>query len=261
MPCIQSNIEELHKELTNIYSDNYVKLYACVFRMIGNHQDAEDVLQNSFIKAYKNIDSFKGNSKLYTWVYRIIVNESYRYFQYIKKLPLIQITEEQGISEKDFLSTLEYNPTLEDNLIVDEMREKCLQGFLKCLPRNQRVCFLFKNFLELKNQEIAEILGISVDNVKVTLYRGRKTLQEMFEYRCNLIDPEKPCKCYLWIKFMRDHNLPIPDGYHQVKTEALKQEYFTNLNTLRKIEYLYHVQAGITKEEFFKKLKKTAEIL
>jgi RNA polymerase sigma-70 factor (ECF subfamily) len=185
----QSNYEELCKKLIDLYTDNYAKLYACVYRMTGNHQDAEDILQNSFIKAYQNLDKFKENSKLYTWVYRIVVNESYRYFKYFKKLPLIQITEELGVSESEFLNSLEFTPNLEDNLIVEEMREKCLQGFLKCLPRNQRVCFLFKNLLELENRDIAEILDISVDNVKVTLHRGRKKLQDMFEMRCNLIDP------------------------------------------------------------------------
>ncbi len=257
----QSNIMELNEELINIYSNNYSKIYSVIFRMVGNHQDTEDVLQNSFIKAYKSIDKFKENSKLSTWLYRIIVNESYRYLQYFKKLPLILITEDLGVSEKEFLNSLEFDQDLEDNLIVDEMREKCLQGFMKCLPRNQRVCFLFKNFLELKNRDIGEILGISTDNVKITLYRARKNLQEMFEMRCNLIDPTKPCKCYLWIKYMRDHSLPIPEGYNQIKSEDLKQEHFKNMDNLRKIEYLYHVQARITREEFIIKLKQAAEIL
>ncbi len=257
----QRNQEDLSKSLIDLYTNNYNKLYACVYRMTGNHQDAEDILQNSFIKAYQKLDLFKGNAKLYTWVYRIVMNESFRYFEYIKKLPLIRITEELGVSESEFLDSLTFEPNLEDHLIVEEMREKCLQGFLKCLPRKQRVCFLFKNLLELENRDIAEILDISVDNVKVTLHRGRKRLQEMFEMRCNLIDPDKPCKCHLWIKYMKDHNLPIPEGYQQVKSEDLKQEYFKNLNTLHKIEYLYHAQARITKDEFLEKLRRVAEIL
>jgi len=257
----QGRIKELQEELLAIYTDNYPKLYACVFRMTGNHQDAEDVLQNTFVKAYQHIEEFREDSKLYSWVYRIILNEGCRYFEYIKKLPLIRITEEREITESEFFSGLNYIPDFEDNLIIDEMREKCLQGFLKCLSRNQRVCFLFKNFLELKNQDIAEILGISANNVKITLYRCRKNLQEMFHMRCNLIDPAKPCKCHLWIKYMRDHNLPLPDGYHQIKSEDLKREYFKNMDTLRKIEHLYYVQTRISREEFLNKLKEAAEIL
>ena len=261
MKSEHSDPEKKYQSLIDIYTENYSKLYACVYRMSGNHQDAEDILQNSFIKAYQNIDQFKGNSKLYTWVYRIVMNESFRYLEYTRKLPLARITEELGVSESEFFHSLEYAPKLEDTLIIDEMREKCLQGFLKCLPRNQRVCFLFKNLLELENRDIAEILGISVENVKVTLHRGRKRLQEMFQMRCNLIDPLKPCQCHLWIKFMKDHKLPIPDGYHQVKTEELKQEYFKKLDSIHKVEYLYYAQARISKEEFINKLKKISETL
>jgi len=248
-------------ELERLINDNYEKMYACAYRLTGSHQDSEDVLQDSFVKAYQNIGQFRGEARLSTWLYRIVVNESYRAFEYTKKLPLTRIIEGAGISEKQFFSGINYTPQYDDNLIIEEMREKCLQGFLKCIPKNQRVCFLLKTCLELKNEEIAEVLGISPENVKVTLHRGRKKLREMFEMRCNLIDPAKPCKCYLWIKFMRDHNLPIPTGYCQVKTTELQKEYFQSLSLLRKIDYLYTVEAKCTKEEFIDRLKKAVEIL
>jgi len=253
--------QELMQSLEEIFRDNYSRLYSCAYRMIGNHQDTEDVLQNSFTKAYKNIGKFKGQSKMYTWVYRIVINESYRYFEYIHKLPLTRITKDLGMNEREFFGNIENTPNFDDELIIDEMREKCLQAFLKCLPKNQRVCFLLKTCLHLKNQDIAEILDLSIENVKVTLHRGRKKLQEILEMRCSLIDPEKPCKCYLWIKFMRDHNLPIPEGHCQFKAEELKKEHFKNMSLLKKIDYLYTVEGRLTKDQFIDKLKRAAEIL
>ncbi|KUO49789.1 MAG: hypothetical protein APF76_00670 [Desulfitibacter sp. BRH_c19] len=260
---MKSNVKtnDLIVKLESIFDDSYEKLYSCVYRMIGNHQDAEDVLQNSFLRAYKNIQKFKGESELYTWIYRIVINESNTFFQYIDRLPVTRITEDLRISEKEFFDSISYTPHYDDNLIIDEMREKCLQGFLNCLPKNQRICFLLKTCMKLKNQEIAEVLDISLENVKVTLHRGRKKLQELFEMRCNLIDPEKPCKCYLWIKFMRDHNLEIPMGHYQAKTEELKKDHFRNLSVLRKIDYLYNVEAIWTKDEFINKLKGAVEIM
>ncbi len=257
----EKNTQELIRQLEAMYADNYSKLYSCAYRMTGNHQDAEDVLQNSFLKAYKNIDKFRHQSKLYTWVYRIVVNESYRFFEYMKKLPLQRITEDSRMTEEEFFHSIEYTPCMEDNLIVEEMREKCLQGFLKCIPKSQRICFLLKTCLDLKNQDIAVILDISVENVKVTLHRGRKNLQEMFEMRCSLIDPEKPCKCHLWIKYMHDHNLPMPEGHCQIKNEDLKKEFFQTMSLLKKFEYLYTVEARLTKDQFLSNLKKTIEIL
>lgn len=253
--------EDLTTKVESVFNDNYEKLYSCAYRMIGNHQDTEDVLQNSFLKAYNNIEKFRGESELYTWVYRIVINESYRFFQKINKLPVTIITEKLKINETEFFESISYSPSFDESLIIDEMREKCLQGFLKCLPKNQRVCFLLKTCMNLKNQDIADILDISLENVKVTLHRGRKKLQELFDMRCSLIDPEKPCKCYLWIKFMRDHNLEIPTGHCIEKTEELKKEHFRNLSLLKKINYLYTVDARLTKDEFINKLKKAVEIM
>lgn|GEM_PF-650913 len=252
---------DLIQKLESLFSENYSKLYACAYRMLGNHQDAEDALQSAFLKAYKNIDNFKGESELYTWVYRIVINESNRSYEITKKLPVVRIAGDLGMSEREFFASIAYVPDLEDDLIMDEMREKCLHAFLKCLPQNQRVCFLLKTCMHLKNQEIADILEMSVENVKVTLFRGRKKLQELFEMRCSLIDPNKPCECHLWIKFMRDRHLPLPEGYRQPKVEELKKEHFKNMTLLRKIDYLYTVEASISKEEFMKKLKKASEVL
>jgi len=247
---------DLQAELENLIRNDYNKLYSYAFRMIGKHQDTEDVLQSSFLNAYKNLSKFRSESKMSTWLYRIVINECYKYFEYIDKLPLVRITEDLGITEKEFFDGIEYTPDFNDDLIIDELREKCLQAFLKCLPKNQRVCFLLKTCTGLKNKEIAETLGMSVENVKVIQFRGRKRLQELFEMRCSLIDPEKPCKCHLWIKFMNDHNLSLPTGYNQLKTDELRKEHFKNLSLLRKINYLYTVEQKCDKKEFIDKIKR-----
>jgi RNA polymerase sigma-70 factor (ECF subfamily) len=115
--------------------------------------------------------------------------------------------------------------------------------------------------LELKISEIAELLDISNGNVKVLLYRGRKYLRELFEMRCSLIDPKKPCKCHLWIKFMKDHDLEMPKGYEQPKVDELKKEHFKNLNTIKKINYLYMVDPKYKKEDFIRNMKKIIDIM
>jgi RNA polymerase sigma factor (sigma-70 family) len=242
-------------ELENIFRTHYQKLYAYAFRMTGKHEDTQDVLQNAYIKAHKGINSFRGDSSLNTWIYRIIVNESYRNFELLSRLPLENITEKEGITEKEFFERIDYDRKLDDDLVIEDLREKCLLAFLKCVPQKQRVCFLLRTHLELSYDEIAEVMEISTSNVKVLLHRGRQKLQELFFYRCNLIDPEKPCKCYLWIKYMRDHNREIPTGYRQLKNESLEKEHFRNMSVLKKIDYLYTVEAVLTKEEFLQRLR------
>lgn len=250
---------EIKRQLEVLIDEKYDKLYACAYRMLGNHHDAEDGLQNALLKAYKGLDHFRGDSELYTWVYRIVMNECNRSYRVIKKLPVVRISENLGMSESEFFSTLKFTPNFEDQLIMDEMREKCLHAFLKCLPKNQRICFILKSCLHLNYDEISQVMNISIENVKVTLYRGRKRLQELFEMRCSLIDPEKPCECHLWIKYMKDHHLPLPSGYHQPKTETLKTEHYNNMSLIHKMDYLYTVEAVISKDEFIENLKKITE--
>ncbi|HPT20650.1 MAG TPA: RNA polymerase sigma factor [Bacteroidales bacterium] len=246
--------EDKVNELTDIFNSRYEKLYAYTFRMVGNHEDTKDILQNSYIKAFSGLDKFKGESSLTTWFYRIVINECYKHFEMLKKLPVKLITEKLEISEQQFFESIDYEQKIDDELIIEELRERCLFAFLKCVPKNQRVCFLLKTCLELSIEEISEVMGMSISNVKVTLFRGRKRLQELFLHRCNLIDPKNPCKCYLWFKYMKDHNYVIPKGYNQIKNDSLRKQHFINMNNLQKIDYLYTVEASITKYEFINQL-------
>lgn len=251
---IDNEKKNLENEIALVFEEQYKKLFGMVYRMTENIQDTEDVLQNVFIKAYSNIKRFRGDSKLSTWLYRITVNESNKYLKSWKKLPVIQLSEELGLTEKEFFESIEYIQDQDDNLIIEEMREKCLQGFLRCIPQKMRVCFLLKNCLELKNNEIAKVLNLTEANVKVLLYRGREKLKDMFEYRCNLIDPGKPCKCYLWIKFMRDRGLPLPEKGINYRNKELEQDHFKNMSTMKQVEYLYKVKHEYTYEEFLNRL-------
>ncbi|PKM66557.1 MAG: hypothetical protein CVU95_11290 [Firmicutes bacterium HGW-Firmicutes-2] len=253
--------DDLIKELENIVEQDYDKFYAIVYRITESHQDTEDVLQNSFLKAYKNLKNFRKQSKLSTWFYRIAINESYRYMQSWNKLPVIAIVEDLNINETTFFGNLEYDENFVDVLIVEEMREKCIRGFLKCVPQKMRVVFLLKTCIDLKNKEIAEILEIKENNVKVLLHRARKQLKEMFEYRCNLIDPSKPCKCYLWIKYMKDNNYPIPEGHNQYKNNELVTIHFKNMSKLKKMHYLFQVENTMDKDTFIAKIRTLSEIL
>ena len=248
-------------DITALFKEQYERLFGMVYRMTENVQDTEDVLQNVFIKAYKNSRTFRGDSKISTWLYRITVNESYDYLQTWNKLPVINISKELGITENEFFDSIEYTKNQDDNMIIEEMREKCLRGFLRCIPQKMRVCFLLKTCLELKNKEIAKVLEISEANVKVLLYRGREKLKDMFEYRCNLIDPTKPCKCYLWIKFMKDRGLPLPQEGMNYWNKELEAEHFKNMNVLKQIEHLYKVKHEYTYGDFINNLQKLSNNL
>lgn len=248
--------ENLQNELLLLYEAEYDRLYTAAFRMAGNHYDAEDLMQSAFVKAIKHLDQFRGEAKLSTWVYRILINEGNRYYKQLKKLPVVSIAENLNMSEVEFFASLETpNEPIESNLLVEEMREKCLTAFMRCLPKNQRAVFVLKTFLELPLSEIAEIMDIKENNAKVILHRARKRIQELHQDRCSLIDPSKPCKCYLWIKFMKNHNLPMPSGYTDFKDPDLLDEFKTYVQGTVDLYALYKVGRKMPKELFFKKLR------
>lgn len=151
--------------LVNTYKE---RLYWHIRRIVLNHDDTDDVLQNTFIKVYSNIDSFKGNSKLYSWIYRIATNES--------------LTFLQAKSRKLGLSSEELQGKLVDNLRSDvyfdgdEIQLK-LQQAIATLPEKQKLIFNMKYFQEMKYEEISEILETTVGGLKASYHLASKKIE------------------------------------------------------------------------------------
>src|SRR5690554_3747046 len=113
------------------------RLYWHIRKMVLNHDDADDVLQNTFIKVYKNIDGFKGESKLYSWLYRIATNEAITFLN--KKAKALQITSEEV--QNNALNALQADVYFEGNTIQFK-----LQKAIKTLPQKQQLVFNMKYF-------------------------------------------------------------------------------------------------------------------
>jgi len=143
-------------------------LYNHIRNIILNHDDTDDVLQNTFIKVFQNLKNFKGESKLFSWMYRIATNEALSF--------LSQKVKKGGISSE----TLQ-NKTI-DNLKSDsyfdgnEIQIK-LQKAIVTLPEKQQLVFKMKYFEELKYEEISEILGTSVGALKASYHHAVKKIE------------------------------------------------------------------------------------
>lgn len=144
-------------------------LYQIIRNIVINHDDAHDVLQNTFIKVFQNITKFKGDSKLFSWVYRIATNEA--------------ITFINNKAKRSKLTSTELQSKLVDNLQSDvyfegdEIQLK-LQKALVLLPEKQQLVFKMKYFEELKYEEISEILGTSVGALKASYFHAVKKIEE-----------------------------------------------------------------------------------
>ena len=143
-------------------------LYHHIRNIVLNHDDTDDVLQNTFIKVFQNLKNFKGDSKLFSWIYRIATNEA---LTFIKQK-----------AQKNKTSTEELQNKTIDNLTADvyfdgnEIQIK-LQKAIALLPTKQQLVFKMKYFEELKYEEIADILDTSVGALKASYHHAVKKIE------------------------------------------------------------------------------------
>ncbi len=179
----QDYIEQIRAGNVNAYAMLVTKykdmMFTLALRMVGNREDAEEVAQDTFVKAYRALDTFKGTSKFSTWLYRIVYNTS---LDYIKKSKRVILSEHiDTIHESDIGS-------MQDALSYIEAKEKkeTIEKALMQLPEEERVFLTLFYFEELSLKEISEIVKLSYENVKIKLHRSRKKLYHILK---NVVEP------------------------------------------------------------------------
>ena len=154
------------------------KIYRLAKHITQNDEDAEDVLQEAFLKAYEHLDGFQGNSKFYTWLVRIAVNEALMKLRKRKGDRTVPLDEPVDTGEemvKREIAVWEDNP--EQRYSREEM-QRILDEAVQSLKPDFRTVFILRDIEELSTEEAAETLGISVPAVKSRLLRARLALRE-----------------------------------------------------------------------------------
>lgn len=158
------------EEVFNIVVEQYKqRLYWHIRKIVIAHDDADDILQNTFIKVWKNIEEFRADSRLYTWLYRIATNESLSFLKKKKLRTFIPLINH----EYDLSETVESDPYFNGN-----ETQKKLQKALLMLPEKQRIVFNMKYFDDMKYEEIAEILSTSVGALKASYHHAVKKIEK-----------------------------------------------------------------------------------
>lgn len=161
--------------LVDAYSSS---IYRLGLRMLGNPQDAEDVLQNTFLNALTHIQNFEGRSSLATWLYRIAANEALMMIR--KKKPEVNLEDVEGGDEDEDLRPtqfVDWSALPEDELLSGEGK-KVLDEAIGTLPESLRIVFLLRDVEGLSIRETAEALHLTETNVKTRLLRARMFLRE-----------------------------------------------------------------------------------
>lgn len=166
--------ELLHPKTQGVAFKKLVKdyqkpLYNHIRAIVLNHDDADDVLQNTFIKVFRNLESFKGESKLFSWMYRIATNEALTFLQ--QKARRFNTTSEEIIQKQT------EKMKADDYFDGDEIQLKLHQS-ISLLPEKQQLVFKMKYFQELKYEEMSEILDTSVGALKASFHHAVKKIEQ-----------------------------------------------------------------------------------
>lgn len=154
-------------------------IYRLGLKILGNSQDAEDVLQNTFLNAFTHLANFEGRSSLSTWLYRIASNEALMLIRRNKNTVNVDDFSAGGTEEDIPLPEVfvDWSALPEDELLSGESK-KALDAAVKALPESLRVVFVLRDVEGISIRETAEILGLTETNVKTRLLRARMALRE-----------------------------------------------------------------------------------
>jgi RNA polymerase sigma-70 factor (ECF subfamily) len=164
-----------------ILIDRYKHMvYTLAYRMVKNREDAEEIAQDSFLKAFTRLNSFKGSARFSTWLYKIAYHKS---LDYIKGQKRIVTTGAQDITEVYTLASIESGI----DILELKDRKRLIKDAIEALSPDDGVLLTLHYFEELSLKEIAEILEVSANTIKVRLHRSRKRLADILRKK---LEPE-----------------------------------------------------------------------
>ncbi len=166
--------EQAFAELIERYQH---RVYNTTLRMLGNREDALDTAQECFIKVYKNIKKFKGDSSFSTWLFRITTNACRDELRKRKRrLPVY--TDINSDDENNTIQNISNGSNEPEKITISRDINESIQELVNQLPEDQKLVFILREFQDLSYQEIAEILDISMGSVKSRLSRARRSLRQ-----------------------------------------------------------------------------------
>jgi len=171
----QALLDQFRVENTRHYAFNLItrkyqqRIYYHIRRMVIDHEDANDVTQNTFIKVWKGLDNFREDSQLFTWLYRIATNESLTFLRQKRTKYFIPF----GDVEKELSNSL----TADVNFNADKLEMK-LQKAILLLPEKQRLVFNLRYYDEMKYEDMSKVLGVTTGALKASYHHAVKKIEK-----------------------------------------------------------------------------------
>ncbi|HLN31487.1 MAG TPA: sigma-70 family RNA polymerase sigma factor [Gemmataceae bacterium] len=162
-------------ELVRRYQD---RLYNTVYRLVDNSEDAQDVIQDAFLNAYQSLNSFKGDSQFFTWLYRIAVNTAIS-FKRKRRVVLAIRSNRPGTGDSEPLDSSEFSRP--EHALEKAEQERRIQGALQRLSVEHRTVLILKDMEGQKYETMAEVLQVPIGTVRSRLHRARLELRELLQ--------------------------------------------------------------------------------
>jgi RNA polymerase sigma-70 factor (ECF subfamily) len=149
-------------------------IYALAYRVIGREEDARDVCQETFLRAFRALGGFRGQAKFSSWLYRIALNLCRDWVRRERRTPVVQVPEE--MDALDMIAIQEPTASIEE-LVARRELTRVVERAMASLPEEQRTAIILKEYHELTFQEIADLIGCPLSTVKTRLYQGLSVLR------------------------------------------------------------------------------------
>lgn len=215
------------QEIINKHSQ---KIYNLAYHITSNIQDAEDIVQETFFKVFTNLDAFRGESDISTWIYRIALNESLKIIRKVKldKSHFDWVDDQMKNSSAENvpaeIKELYANPEKKYllKIILNEIKDGCHHFMLFRITEEQRIVFIFKHILGFSLKEISEVLQIDIGVIKSRLNRAKKNLQKHVKGFCQWYNEKSTCSCEKCMGFAFEFT---PELIGKVKEIINRPEY------------------------------------
>lgn len=205
-------------------------IYNIALKMVLNHEDAEDIMQEVLIIMITKLSQFQQQSKFRTWLYRIVVN----YVLQMKKKTMEHQIKSFDWYEDKLSELKDEDIPVDQKMIhqesVDNAKSVCLAGMLLCLTREQRIIYILGELFQIDHNLGCEIFGISKDNFRQKLSRAKKDLYQFMDNKCGLINKNNPCRCIKKTKALIDagwvnkDTMKFRESYKKTIYQALNEK-------------------------------------
>jgi RNA polymerase sigma-70 factor (ECF subfamily) len=232
------NIEILYKKYGK-------KIYNLAYRMTGDKEDASDITQDTFLQAFKSFDKFKGESQIYTWLFKIAKNKCLRLLEKKNKAYFLSF---QDLIKKTSSPVSDEISETEKTNYLSQVKDGCLSGLLRCLSLQQRLAFVLNILLELPLEQVSGIIDKSENATRILVHRSKQNIKDFLCSNCSLYDSQNTCRCENLI------NISLKQGWIKINNPAINPERIeSEIKDLKNVISLYKTLQEISPTNDFNK--------